>query len=167
MTKDEKIALYEDMLGITEDLRRYEALRDAYGLSPGSTWLMSRLIAAKGRWLPKGTLLDAIPAMDPAKERGESNVKVRIAEITKRLGRGMIDNDRVLGYRLSKVGRDYIDSTLKVHSIKWYTGEVHITSSGPLPVQLGEATVRHPLNDPDTLPIDRMRVHGRWRAGGG
>lgn len=166
MTKDEKIALYEDMLGITEDLRRYEALRDAYGLSPGSTWLMSRLIAAKGRWLPKGTLLDAIPAVDPAKERDESNVKVRIAEITKRLGRGMIDNDRVLGYRLSKVGRDYIDKTLKVHRVTWYQGEVHIGSMH-LPTPIDEAAVRRILNDPDTLPIDAMRIHGRWRAQGG
>lgn len=166
MTKDEKIALYEDMLGITEDLRRYEALRDAYGLSPGSTWLMSRLIAAKGRWLPKGTLLDAIPAVDPAKERDESNVKVRIAEITRRLGRGMIDNDRVLGYRLSKVGRDYIDKTLKVHRVTWYQGEVHIGTMHQ-PLQIDEAAVRRILNDPDTLPLDGMRIHGAWRASGG
>lgn len=165
MTDAEKIALYEDMLGITEDLRRYEALRDAYKLSPGSTWLMSRLIAAKGRWLPVGTLLDAIPALDPAKERSGANVKVRIAEINRRLGKGMVDNDRVLGYRLSKIGQAYIDETLKVHRITWYPGDVVTIHVEPL--QLNEETVGRILRDPDVLPIDKMQIHGRWRAQGG
>lgn len=126
MTKDEKIALYEDMLGITEDLRRYEAIRDAYGMSPGATWLLSRLYAAKGRWMPKGTLLDAIPAGDTAKDRdAANNVKVRVSEIRKRMGRATVENDRVLGYRLSKSGQAEADSKLKLFTITWYQGEKH------------------------------------------
>lgn len=107
MTDAEKIALYEDMLGITEDRARYEALREAYGLSPSATWLLSRMIAAKGRWLPKDTLLDALPALDPAKERSSGkHVAVRVCEINRRMGKGFVENDRVLGYRLSASAKD-------------------------------------------------------------
>jgi hypothetical protein len=108
MTKDEKIALYEDMLGITEDLTRYQRLRSAYGLPPGSTWLLSRLVAAKGRWLPVGILLDAIRGLDSAMERTNGNVKVRVYQIRKRFGKEHVENDRVLGYRISKQALDAV-----------------------------------------------------------
>lgn len=101
MTQDEKIVHYEDMLGITEDNDRYMRLRETYGMSPGASWLLSRFIAAGHRWLPKGTLIDAIPGVDDAVERDLSAVKVRVHEIRKRLGGAAIQTDNVLGYRLA------------------------------------------------------------------
>ena len=154
LSKDEKIAHYEDMLGITEDNTRYAGLRDAYGLSPGATWLLSRLVAAKGRWLPKGTLLDAIPGMDDADDRDLSAVKVRVHEIRGRFGKEHVENDRLLGYRLSKAMRDKLDPQVVISIVHE-------------PLRLDEAMVRRLLNDPDTLPLDAMRIHGRWRAQGG
>jgi len=122
MTDAEKIALYEDMLGITENNDRYTKLRDAFEMSPGATWLLSRLTAAKGRWIPKGVLLDAIPGVDAADDRQAQNVKVRIAEIRKRLGKSVIDWDRELGYRLSKSGIEAVERVLIVYRIEWYPG---------------------------------------------
>lgn len=154
LSKDEKIALYEDMLGITEDRDRYARLRDTYGMSPGATWLLSRLVAAKGRWLPALTLLDAIPSPTEADDRDLSAVKVRVHEIRKTLGRAAVEWDREMGYRLSKAARDKADPQVAISIVHE-------------PLQLDEATVRRLLNDPDTLPLDAMRIHGRWRAQGG
>lgn len=109
LSKDEKIALYEDMLGITEDRDRYARLRDTHGMSPGATWLLSRLVAAKGRWLPKLTLLDAIPSPAEDDDRDLSAVKVRVHEIRKTLGRAAVEWDREMGYRLSSAARDRLD----------------------------------------------------------
>ena len=105
LSKDEKIALYEDMLGITENRDRYARLRDTYGMSPGATWLLSRLVAAKGRWLPVLTLLEAIPSPTEADDRDLSAVKVRVHEIRKALGRAAVEWDREMGYRLSSAAR--------------------------------------------------------------
>lgn len=154
LSKDEKIALYEDMLGITEDRDRYARLRDTYGMSPGATWLLSRLVAAKGRWLPALTLLDAIPSPTEADDRDLSAVKVRVHEIRKTLGRAAVEWDREMGYRLSKAARDKVDPQVVISIVHE-------------PLRLDEATVRRLLNDPDTLPLDAMRIHGRWRAQGG
>lgn len=154
LSKDEKIALYEDMLGITEDRDRYARLRDTYGMSPGATWLLSRLVAAKGRWLPKLTLLDAIPSPAEDDDRDLSAVKVRVHEIRKTLGRAAVEWDREMGYRLSKAARDKVDPQVVISIVHE-------------PLRLDEATVRRLLNDPDTLPLDAMRIHGRWRAQGG
>lgn len=154
LSKDEKIALYEDMLGITEDRDRYARLRDTYGMSPGATWLLSRLVAAKGRWLPKLTLLDAIPSPAEDDDRDLSAVKVRVHEVRKTLGRAAVEWDREMGYRLSKAARDKVDPQVVVSIVHE-------------PLRLDEATVRRLLNDPDTLPLDAMRIHGRWRAQGG
>lgn len=154
LSKDEKIALYEDMLGITEDRDRYARLRDELGMSPGATWLLSRLVAAKGRWLPVLTLLDAIPSPTEADDRDLSAVKVRVHEIRKTLGKAAVEWDREMGYRLSKAMRDKLDPQVVV--------SVHVE-----PLRLDEATVRRIVNDPDVLPIDRMQIHGAWRAGGG
>lgn len=154
LSKDEKIALYEDMLGITEDRDRYARLRDTYGMSPGATWLLSRLVAAKGRWLPALTLLDAIPSPTEDDDRDLSAVKVRVHEIRKTLGRAAVEWDREMGYRLSKAARDKVDPQVVISIVHE-------------PLRLDEATVRRLLNDPDTLPLDAMRIHGRWRAQGG
>lgn len=154
LSKDEKIALYEDMLGITEDRDRYARLRDTHGMSPGATWLLSRLVAAKGRWLPALTLLDAIPSPTEADDRDLSAVKVRVHEIRKTLGRAAVEWDREMGYRLSKAARDKVDPQVVISIVHE-------------PLRLDEATVRRLLNDPDTLPLDAMRIHGRWRAQGG
>ena len=154
LSKDEKIALYEDMLGITEDRDRYARLRDTYGMSPGATWLLSRLVAAKGRWLPALTLLDAIPSPTEDDDRDLSAVKVRVHEVRKTLGRAAVEWDREMGYRLSKAARDKVDPQVVVSIVHE-------------PLRLDEATVRRLLNDPDTLPLDAMRIHGRWRAQGG
>ena len=154
LSKDEKIALYEDMLGITEDRDRYARLRDTYGMSPGATWLLSRLVAAKGRWLPKLTLLDAIPSPAEDDDRDLSAVKVRVHEIRKTLGRAAVEWDREMGYRLSKAARDKVDPQVAISIVHE-------------PLRLDEVTVRRLLNDPDTLPLDAMRIHGAWRAGGG
>lgn len=170
MTDAEKIALYEDMLGITEDRIRYDALRAAYGLTPAATWLMSRLIAAKGRWLPAGMLLDAMPALDPAKERSAGkHVAVRVWEINRRMGKGFVENDRVLGYRLSASAKDRIDRTLKVHRITWYPDRSPrvVVSIEHEPLRIDEDTVRRILHDPDVPALDRAQIHGRWRAQGG
>lgn len=154
MTKDEKIALYEDMLGITEDRDRYARLRDTHGMSPGATWLLSRLVAAKGRWLPVLTLLEAIPSPTEADDRDLSAVKVRVHEIRKALGRAAVEWDREMGYRLSSAARDRLDREVVISIVHE-------------PLRLDEATVRRIVNDPDVLPIDRMRIHGAWRASGG
>lgn len=154
LSKDEKIALYEDMLGITEDRDRYARLRDTHGMSPGATWLLSRLVAAKGRWLPVLTLLEAIPSPTEADDRDLSAVKVRVHEVRKALGRAAVEWDREMGYRLSKAARDKVDPQVVVSIVHE-------------PLRLDEATVRRLLNDPDTLPLDAMRIHGRWRAQGG
>lgn len=154
LSKDEKIALYEDMLGITENRDRYARLRDTYGMSPGATWLLSRLVAAKGRWLPKLTLLDAIPSPTENDDRDLSAVKVRVHEIRKTLGRAAVEWDREMGYRLSKAMRDKLDPQVVISIVHE-------------PLRLDEAMVRRLLNDPDTLPLDAMRIHGRWRAQGG
>ncbi len=154
MTKDEKIALYEDMLGITEDNTRYAGLRDAYGLSPGATWLLSRLVAAKGRWLPKGTLLDAIPGMDDADERDLSAVKVRVHEIRGRFGKEHVENDRLLGYRLSKPALDAIRRKLN-------------PEASVVEIIVQHADIEGVLKDPRLAPLDMMHIHGRWRAQGG
>lgn len=180
MTDAEKVAHYEDILGITENNDRYTKLRDAFEMSPGATWLLSRLVAAKGRWIPKGVLLDAIPGFDEADDRHLSAVKVRVHEIRKRLGKSVIDWDRELGYRLSKSGIEVTDKVLAIFTITWYRGTAPmprppaptpvpepVVSIHVEPLRLDEATVRRIVNDPDVLPIDRMRIHGAWRASGG
>lgn len=118
LSKDEKIALYEDMLGITEDRDRYARLRDTYGMSPGATWLLSRLVAAKGRWLPALTLLEAIPSPTEADDRDLSAVKVRVHEIRKALGRAAVEWDREMGYRLSSAARDRLDREARIAQMK-------------------------------------------------
>lgn len=166
MTKDEKIALYEDMLGITEDNDRYTRLRDRYGMSPGATWLLSRLVAAKGRWIPVGVLLDAMPGVDDAHDRQASNVKVRIAEVRKAILKESVDHDRVLGYRLSPLG---------VHVMREFIPQrrspvpavVISTARNEHGVLLDEQTVQRLLNDPDMRPLDAIQLHGVWRAQGG
>lgn len=162
MTDAEKIALYEDMLGITEDRARYETLRDAYGLSPAATWLLSRLYAAKGRYLPKQTLLDAMPGRDTAKDRDLSAVKVRASEIRKRFGKEHVEFDGVLGYRLSKAAVQAVHKKLLIKEAD------AVVSIIPEVNQETAARIVHAaLNNPETLPIDRMRIHGAWRASGG
>lgn len=154
MTKDEKIALYEDMLGITEDRDRYARLRDTYGMSPGATWLLSRLVAAKGRWLPALTLLDAIPSPTEADDRDLSAVKVRVHEIRKTLGRAAVEWDREMGYRLSKPALDAIRRKLN-------------PEASVVEIIVQHADIEGVLKDPRLAPLDMMRIHGAWRAGGG
>lgn len=154
MTKDEKIALYEDMLGLTEDNTRYAALREAYRMSPGATWLLSRLLAAKGVFLPKQTLLDAIPGRDGAAERSLSAVKVRVCEIRGRFGKQHIEYDTVLGYRLSKPALDALRRKLN-------------PEASVVEVIVQHADIEGVLKDPRLAPLDMMRIHGAWRASGG
>lgn len=162
LSKDEKIALYEDMLGITEDRDRYARLRDTYGMSPGATWLLSRLVAAKGRWLPKLTLLDAIPSPAEDDDRDLSAVKVRVHEVRKTLGRAAVEWDREMGYRLSSAARDRLDREARIAQ-----ADVVVQIIPEVNQETAARIVHAALNNPDTLPIDRMRIHGAWRAGGG
>lgn len=166
MTDAEKVAHYEDILGITENNDRYTKLRDAFEMSPGATWLLSRLVAAKGRWIPKGVLLDAIPGFDEADDRHLSAVKVRVHEVRKRLGKSVIDWDRELGYRLSKSGIEATDRVLAVFTVTWYRGTAPMPRPpAPVPVP-APAIVIHttPQREPTTL--DRIIEHGRMCAMG-
>lgn len=104
MTDAEKIRMYEDMLGITEDNERYASLRRAFPtLAPVSVWVLSRLYAAKGRHLTPETLLDSMPVRGGSRPpmddtRTLDAVKVQISKVRGVLGKESVLNDRHLGY---------------------------------------------------------------------
>lgn len=101
----ERVAYYEDLLGISENSERYLLLVDAFGMPPGPTWLLSRLIAADGRLVPRASLLDAIPSSDRSVERTVKAVDVYMVKIRRVLGFDAIETVWAQGYRLTPLGR--------------------------------------------------------------
>lgn len=102
---EELLDYYEDVLGVRENVERIVALRRAFGMPAGPTWLLSRLVAADGRIFRRDALIDHLPAADAAEDRSEKIVDVYMVRIRKVLGADAVETEWGVGWRLTPLGR--------------------------------------------------------------
>ena len=102
---EDLVLFYEDVLGIQENLERVQCLRKAFGLPPGPTWLLSRLVAADGRLFRRDALIDYLPATDDARDRDDRLIDVYMVRIRKAVGHDGIETAHGIGWRLTPLGR--------------------------------------------------------------